>query len=223
MKKTSLLVVVAALLSTGVAQAQNALIDYQGYAWETGGFPPSNAGDEFKFVGVVDSLDSRFGVSLSTHEVTIYVHSLLSTGQVDIGGGVLSIAYTGGDIELYDDASPDHDYGTNPPNPPATPNSFVDGTPFLIGTLSDFFLFFDPSSGQGAYEGNCAFTSGSGLGTLNLLNASGYTFGGAFDTNASGGNVPAGYDLQVDGVIEVEVIVGVEDKSWGAVKDLFRR
>jgi len=223
MKKTSLLVVAAALLSAGVAQAQNALIDYQGYAWETGGFPPSNAGDELKFVGVIDALDSRFGVNLATNEVTIYVHSLLSTGQVDIGGGVLSIAYNGGDIELYDEAAGTHDYGTNPPNPPATPNSFINGVPFLIGTLSNFFLFFDPSSGQGAYEGDCAFTSGSGLATLNQLNANGYTFGGVLDTNASGGNVPAGYDLQVDGVIEVEVIVGVEESSWGAVKGLYRR
>jgi len=222
MKKTSLLVVAAALLSAGVAQAQNALIDYQGYAWETGGFPPSNAGDELKFVGVVDALDARFGVNLGTDEVTIYVHSLLSTGQVDIGGGVLMIAYSGGDIELYQDGTPDHDYGTGPPNPTAPP-TFVDGAPFLIGTLSDFFLFFDPSTGSGAYEGNCDFTSGSGLATLMQLNASGYTFGGVLDNGASGGNVPAGYDLQVDGVIEVEVIVGVEESSWGAVKDLYRR
>jgi hypothetical protein len=222
MKKTSLLVVAAALLSAGVAQAQNALIDYQGYAWETGGFPPSNANDELKFVGVVDALDSRFGVNLATNEVTIYVYGLLSTGQVDIGGGVLSIAYNGGNIELYDDSTPDHDYGTSPPNATA-PSTFVDGTAFLIGTLSDFFLFFDPSTGSGAYEGNCSFTSGSGLSTLNQLNASGYTFGGVLDSAASAGNVPAGYDLQVDGVIEVEVIVGVEEKSWGAVKGLYRR
>jgi hypothetical protein len=221
MKKTSLLVVAAALLSTGVAQADTALIDYQGYSWETGGFPPSSAGDELKFVGVVDALDSRFGVNLGTNEVTIYVHSLLSTGEVDIGGGVLSIAYSGGNIELYQDGTPDRDYGTNPPNPTAPP-TFVDGSPFLIGTLSNFFLFFDPSSGGGAFEGDCSFTSGSGLTTLNQLNASGYTFGGVLDATVSA-NIPVGYQLAVDGSIEVEVIVGVEERSWGAVKDLFRK
>ena len=118
-------------------------------------------------------------------------------------------------IELYDDASPDRDYASSPA-------TFVDGTPFLIGTLSSFFLGFDPSTGNGAYEGNCAFTSGSGLTTLNQLNAGGYTFGGLLDSTVSS-NIPAGYQLAVDGSVEVEVIVGVEEKSWGAVKDLFRK
>jgi hypothetical protein len=113
-------------------------------------------------------------------------------------------------------------FGTNPPNATAPP-TFVDGTLFLGGTFSDFFLFFDPSNGNGAYEGHALFTSGTGLATLDQMNANGYTFGGVLDSNASGGNVPQGYDLQVDGVIEVEVIVGVEQKSWGAVKELYSK
>lgn len=221
MKKTFWLPVVAALLATGLAQAQNATIDYQGYAWETGGFPPSNVNDVLNIVGVVDNIDTRFGINLLVDEVTLWVTNLVSTGQVDIGGGILSIAYSGGNIELWQDPSRNHDYGINPPSL-TSPPTFVDGTLFLGGTLSDFFLFFDPSTGSGAYEGNIDFTSGSGLTTLNQINADGYTFGGVLNSTASGGNVPQGYDLQVDGLIEVEVIVGVEETGWGAVKQLYR-
>jgi hypothetical protein len=175
-------------------------------------------------VGVVDALDSRFNVNLAVDEVTLYVNGLASTGQVDIGGGVLSVSYTGGTIDLYRDPSRDHDFGTNPGQggSPA-PGTFTNGGLFLGGTFQSFFMFFDPSTGSGAYEGNCSFNAGSGLATLNQLNANGYTFGGTLSSNASGGNVPGGYDLQCDGVIEVEVIVGVQQKSWSRIKDLYRR
>lgn len=222
MKRLPLLPAACVLLIAGSALAQNALIDYQGYAWETGGFPESVAGDVLSIVGVVDSLDARFGVNLAVDEVTLHVTGLVSAGQVDIGGGVLSISYSGGTIDLYRDPTRDHDYGIDPPNGTAPP-TFTNGSLLLGGTFSNFFLYFDPSSGSGAYEGNCTFTAGSGLATLNQLNANGYTFGGTLDSNASGGNVPQGYDLQVDGVVEVEVIVGVESRTWGSVKEMYRR
>jgi hypothetical protein len=222
MKKTYVLSVVMAFLTSSVALGQNAIIDYQGYAWETGGVPPSNSGDILSVVGVVDAIDSRFGVNFATEEVTLYVTGLTSTGQVDLGGGVLSVSYSGGTIDLYRDPAQDHDYGINPPNATA-PSTFVNGALFLGGTFSSFFLFYDTSTGSGAYEGDVTFTSGSGLTTLNQIQADGYTFGGVLSDNAAGGNVPDGYNLQVDGVIEVEVIVGVQEKSWSGIKDLYRR
>jgi hypothetical protein len=222
MKRTQWLAAAACALVASHAAAQNALIDYQGYAWETGGFPPSNAGDVLSIVGVVDAIDSRFGVNFALEEVTLYASGLASSGQIDVGGGLLSIAYTGGSIELYRDPLKDHDYGVNPPNPTAPP-TFVNGVLFLGGTLSNFFMFYDPGTGSGAFEADATFTAGSGLATLNQLQANGYTFGGTLDTNGSGGNIPLGYDLQVDGVIEVEVIVGVQQKSWSEIKGLYRR
>jgi len=221
MKKTYVLSAVMAFLTSSAALAQNAIIDYQGYAWETGGVPPSNSGDVLSIVGVVDAIDSRFGVNFAVEEVTLYVTGLSSSGQVDLGGGILSVSYTGGSIDLYRDPLKDHDYGVNPPNPTAPP-TFVNGALFLGGTFSSFFLFFDQNTGSGAYEGNVTFTSGSGLTTLNQIQANGYTFGGVLNSNAAGGNVPTGYDLQVDGVIEVEVIVGVQQKSWSEIKGLYR-
>jgi len=222
MKKLSLLPVAAALLLAGSAAAQNALIDYQGYAWETGGIPASAAGDVLSFVGVVDNIDARFGINFGTEEVTLHVTGLSSGGQVNLGGGLLSVAYSGGTIGLYRDPSRNHDYGTFPANATA-PSTFVDGSLLLGGTLSNFVLFIDTTTGSGAYESSASFTSGSGLTTLNLLQANGFTFGGVLNSAASGGNNPAGYDLQVDGTIEVEVIVGVQEKTWGAMKNLYRR
>lgn len=221
MRKTHLLAVAMALLAN-TALAQNALIDYQGYAWETGGLPPSNAGDVLSVVGVVDAIDVRFGVDFNLEEVTVYASNLISGGQVDLGGGVLSISYSGGNLDLYRDPARNRDYGVNPANATA-PSTFVDGTLFLGGTFNSFFLIIDTATGSGAYEGNVSFNSGTGLATLNQIQANGYTFGGVLSSGAAGGNVPAGYDLQVDGTLEVEVRVGVEQKSWGAVKSLYKR
>src|SRR5262245_66538157 len=124
MKRWTWLPIAAVLVGASGASAQNALIDYQGYAWETGDFPPSNAGDVLSFVGVVDAIDSRFGVNFATEQVTLYVTSLTSTSQVDMGGVVISIAYTSGNIQLWRDPSQEHNYGVNLPISTAT-------TPFL--------------------------------------------------------------------------------------------
>lgn len=221
MRKTHLLTVAMALLAN-TALAENALIDYQGYAWETGGLPPSNAGDVLSVVGVVDAIDPRFGVNFALEEVTFYASNLLSLGEVNLGGGQLMISYSGGNLDLYRDPALNRDYGVNPANATA-PSTFVDGALFLGGTFNSFFLFLDTTTGSGAYEGTVTFNSGSGLATLNQILANGYTFGGVLSSAAAGGNVPAGYDLQVDGILEVEVFVGVEQKSWGAVKRLYQR
>jgi len=217
-----LLLVLAVSVSIGVAHADVAIIDYQGYAWETGGFPPSNMGDVFNVVGVVDALDPIFGINLLVEEVTFYVTNLASGGQVDIGGGVLSISYTGGTIDLYRDPSMDHDYGVSPPNGTA-PSTFTNGSLLLGGTFDTFFLFYDPATQTGAYEGTVTFTTGSGLGALSQLQAPGYTFGGILSPSAAGGNVPAGYDLQADGTLEIRYEIGVEEKSWSTIKEMYRR
>jgi hypothetical protein len=219
--KKLLFVMAMAILAAGSASAQNALIDFQGYSYETGGFQPSNSGDVLSIVGVVDALDTRFGVNLGTEEVTVYVTGLVSGGEFPVGGGIVQVAYAGGTIEMYRDPSQDHDYGVNPPNATAPP-TFVNGALFLGGALSSFFLYYDTTTGSGAYEANANFTSGSGLTTLNLLNASGYTFGGVISDATAGGTPPQGYDLQVDGVVEVRVPVAVQPQSWSGVKELYR-
>ena len=92
MRKTPLVLLVVAVLGLAtVAHAGVNIIDYQGYAWENGGFTPSNPGDVLNIVGVTDNVDAIFGVNLGNEELTIWVTNLTSTGQVPLGGGVLAV------------------------------------------------------------------------------------------------------------------------------------
>jgi hypothetical protein len=208
--------------SAAFAQTVTPIIDYQGNAWETGGIPPSNPGDIFSIAAVVDALDPIFAVNLATTELTLWVTNLQSTGQVDIGGGFLATTFVGGDIQLWDDPSKNRSYGINPPNA-TVPSTFTDGTLFLGGILTSFILFYDTSTGSGAYEGNIIFNAGSALSTVTGIQGDGFTFGAVLDTQATGGNVPEGYDFQIDGVIEVTIIVAVEKTTWGQVKSLYNK
>ena len=47
-----------------------------------------------------------------------------------------------------------------------------------------------------------------------------YTWGGNFLPD-TGAQIPDGYDLQVDGVFEIEEAVSTENASWGSLKALF--
>jgi hypothetical protein len=92
-----------------------------------------------------------------------------------------------------------------PPNG-EVPATFVNGTLCLAGTLEDFVLYFDPHTGGGAFEARVQFTEGDCLVALQALRAEGFTFGGVLSPAAAVGNVPEGYDLQVDGLLEAEGI-----------------
>lgn len=221
MRKTPLILLVVAILGTApVAYAGTNIIDYQGYAWETGGFVPSNVTDVLNVVGVTDNVDAIFSVNLGIEELTIHVTGLLSTGQVPLGGGVIAVNYIGGTLDVWRDPAMNHDYGINPPNGTA-PSTFIDGSLLLGGFFTSFVLYFDTVNGVGSYEGNVTWTAGTALGTINGIHNDGFTFGGVLSDAAASGTVPDGYDLQADGVIEIKVTVGVEDTTWSGVKSLY--
>lgn len=206
------LVVAFAIPAFGQASA----IDYYGYAWETGGFPPSDVGDVLVFTGVTDYADPVFGVDLGTEEVTFYMYDLVSTGSMDIGGGTLMINYTGGYLEIYRDAGMNADWGISPPNP-TSPSTFIDGTLFFKGSFNSMTVFLNPG-GDGSYEGSLDGIGGTMIDEV--CTGCVYTWGGNF-APASGAQIPDGYDLQVDGVFEIEEAVSTENSNWGSVKALF--
>jgi hypothetical protein len=195
---------------------QVAAIDYYGYAWETGGFPPSEPGDDLVLVGVGDWADPMFGVDLGNEEITFYMSALTSTGGVDVGGGTLMINYVGGFLEIYRDPSQNAAWGINPPNPTA-PSTFVDGTLFFQGSFNTMTVFLNPG-GDGAFEGTLDGIGGTMID--DICSDCVYTYGGNF-TPPSGAQIPDGYDLQVDGVFEIDRAVSTETSSWGSVKALF--
>jgi hypothetical protein len=201
---------------TGPAQAQVSIIDYLGFAWEDGGFLPSNPGDEFVFTGVTTSLDAIFGVNLATHEVTFHAYGLISTGQFVDGFGNTIVAYAGGTLDIWVDAAEDADWGTNPPNA-TSPSTFSNGSLLFSGSFTSFTVVITPG-GAGAYEGTLDGVGGTVL--AGGCSGCAFTWGGAF-TSDVGAQIPTGYDLQMDGVFELDNAVSTESTGWGALKARF--
>jgi len=208
------MMLVAALALPAFGQAS--AIDYYGFAWEDGGFPPSNPGDALTFTGVGDYADPVFGVDIGVEEVTFYMYDLISTGGIDLGGGYLQIDYVGGTLEIYRDGAMNADWGIAPPNA-TSPSTFVDGTLFFQGAFISMTVFLSPD-GSGAYEGTLDALGGTMID--DVCTGCVYTWGGNFSA-PSGAQIPDGYDLQVDGVFEIEEAVSTEETSWGSVKALF--
>ena len=215
--KTLLLCLVLALTvaATPAAAGQIILMDYTGFGWESGGVPISNPGDVFAITAVAVSYDPLFGVAPSSQEVTIFIYDLISTGEVPVGGDTY-IAYTGGKIEVYEDAILDHDWGTFPPN--GLQSTFTNGALLFEGDFTDFGLQLT-ASGFGVYEGTIDGVGGTSAAICDGLTDCAYTFGGAFQREIA--QVPDGYDLQIDGTLEVDAAVPATVSSFGAVKSLF--
>lgn len=207
------------LLLASAAQAQVtcdgafALVDYVGFGWETGGILPSNANDELKFTAVATQIDALFGVDLQVEEVTIYVDGLLSAGQFNMGTSWL-IGYSGGHIEVYSDVSQDADWGVFPPN--GQLGTFTNGTLLFEGDFTSFTVQMDLGGNAGAFEG---IIDGVGGTVANACTDCAYTFGGIFGDQIA--QVPDGYDLQIDGGLEVCETVPNDAQSFGSIKALF--
>ncbi|MEN8006267.1 MAG: hypothetical protein ABFS42_04595 [Candidatus Krumholzibacteriota bacterium] len=214
----SMVPVMLVLLTIGANPALAAVADYVGFGWETGGIDPSVPGDELAIATVVTQIDALFGIDLNAVESTLYIDGLLSQGAiVNPSTGITTISYTGGTLRLYADPGEDSDWGINPANG-TVPSTFINGDLLFEASFTSFSLILQ-SSGGGAFEGYLNGTGGSAL--IGPCSDCAYTFAGAFST-PSGAQIPEGYDLQVDGVLEVESAVAIENMSWGSVKNLYR-
>lgn len=200
----------------GIASGQVAIADYLGFGWEDGGLPPSLPGEQLQIAAIVNSADPIFGLNLAVEEATIYVHGLISTGGFPDGFGNTIIAYVGGTLELWQDPAQNADWGVFPPNA-TSPATFMDGNLLLEGAFTDFVLVLS-ASGAGAYEGHLDGIAGS---LISACSDCIYTWGGSFDTNV-GAQVPDGYDVQIDGVLEVDESISTNHESFGALKALYR-
>ena len=212
------LVLLITLVAVPASAGPLILMDYSGFAWETGGVPVSSPGDVLALTAVAVQYAPLFGVDPASQEVTIYIYDLQSTGEFLDPFGNIRISYTGGRNEVYEDAILDHDWGINPPNGQQV--SFTNGSLLLEGNFTEFFLTIPPS-GAGAYEGNIDGVGGTSAAICDGLADCAYTFGGAFSRDV-GAQIPDGYDLQIDGTLEVDSAVPTTPTSFGAVKSLFR-
>jgi hypothetical protein len=207
------------VFSAAPATADTINMDYTGFAWETGGLPSSMPGDVLELTAIALTYDPAFNVSPGTQEVTLYIWGLTSLGETLDPYGNTQVSYTGGHIEVYEDSVLDHDWGINPPN--GQQSTFTNGALLFEGDFTDFWLALAPS-GIGAFEGNIDGVGGTAANICDGLADCAYTFGGAFDRNF-GPQLPEGYDLQIEGTLEVLASVPANESSFGAIKSLYRQ
>jgi len=227
MKHLNRILLFSGLLAVLVAPAvadEMAYIDYLGYAWETGGFPPSEPGDVLEFVGITSNIDPFFGIDLGEFELTFHLHGL-SNCQVDTLPAFIQYTYCEGYLDVYMDPQMDADYGIDPPNM-TSPNSFTNGILFLHAGFLDGFKLYMTSTGSGFFDATLEGIEGWVLNNpCPPGNPCIFTWGGAF-TNIPGepplAQIPAGYDIQMDGVLEVDQVISNESSTWSGVKALYR-
>jgi hypothetical protein len=215
MKKLTAFVFAVLMATAPAASAQDTQILFvSGNAWETGGFPPSNVGDIFACVGILNDIGDPLIWDTENYSYTWYVRDLVSLGE-SIYGPVHVASYSGGLFTVYVDWLPsNHDYGINPPNA-TVPSTFNDGiSTYLDGFFTDFTMNFNDDTQSGTFNGTLTFTGGD---VFPLLSATeGWTFG----SNLAGVS-PLGYDVELNGQVEL-LIVAVEEVTWGGIKALYR-
>lgn len=215
MKKVTTLFLALLALAVPTAYAQQTqILHMSGNSWETGGFPPSNLGDEFSAVGILNDIDQPLVWDTANYSYTWYVRDLSSLGEV-IFGTTRYVTYGGGLFTIYVDFLPsNHNYGVNPPNATA-PSTFSDGiSTYLDGYFVDFTLTYNHATSSGSFAGTLNLTGGDVFPLLD--NTDGWTFG----SNIAGFS-PQGYDLEVNGDVFLST-VSVQEQSWGSIKNLYR-
>jgi len=195
--------------------ADTTILYTAGNAWETGGFPTSDPGDELQAVGILTDIRLPLVWNTSLYSYTWFIRDLVSTGET-LNGTTHIATYSGGLITFYVDTKPsNHDYGVNPPSA-TVPSTFTDGiSTYLEGSFDDFTLTWNEATAQGGFTGTITFTGGDVFGLLS--SPTGWTFGANI-----GGFSPEGYDLEVNGQVFVEGPSATDASSWGAIKGLYR-
>jgi hypothetical protein len=216
MKKvtTLFLAIVAVAAPAAYAGGDQQILHLSGNSWETGGFPPSNLGDQFEAVGILNDIDAPLVWDTANYSYTWHVRNASSVGEI-INGTTRIVTYSGGELTIYVDFLPsNHDYGVNPPNA-TSPSTFTDGiSMYLDGDFTDFTLTYNHATAQGQFVGTLSFTGGDVFPLLSQPD--GWTFG----ANIAGFS-PSGYDLELNGDVGL-YIVSTEEKSWGSIKNLYR-
>jgi hypothetical protein len=218
MKKVTTLALTFVLAFAVAANATDQILHLSGHAWEDDGpggtFPPSNPGDVFNIVGVLNDIEAPLVWDTANYSYTVHVRNLVSLGETVIGTTHVA-GYSGGLFTVYVDWLPSNAvYGINPPNATA-PSTFTDGiSTYLDGYFTAFTMTFNTATQAGSFSGQLTFTGGD---VFSLLTATtGWTFGANL-ANVS----PEGYDVQMNGDVYLQV-VSVEPQSWGGIKSLYR-
>jgi hypothetical protein len=218
-----LLATCVALAVATPARAASLLFDYVGFDYES---PNPNAatfgelGSGYVGLGTVPFLFAPLVSNTAVNEYTFVIDGLSPTSITPIGTSNV-IAYSTGTLTIYEDPTAGGTTATFAPNPPnpTVPSSFTDGTPILVGSLTNFQFVVDTATGTGYFEAVLTVTGGTQLGNFPLDQRTGWTFSGS-TSNAL--NIPPGYAHQLDGQAFLNSATATRHASWGQLKAGYR-
>jgi hypothetical protein len=200
----------------GVASA-TPFFDFFGFDYLDG--PPYSVGTTVTVPMAFDRTqpDLPIPMDLEQYEATVLVSALQIT-DVQASGGVVSLTFAGGLIQIFEDPAKNAQWSDNPPNA-QVPASFTDGTLILGGTFTDCVMIFDLTMGTGTVQGHVDFTTGSRLNEIDV--PAGWLFYGGVSTNPIFG-IPAGYEMAWDPQLMSPEATATRQTTWGKVRGLFR-
>jgi hypothetical protein len=152
----------------------------------------------------------------ATYEVTWAYQDMEVVSYNEIG--LLRVwSLAGGTIGIYEDASPDLDYGNDPATGIATATN---GTAALLGDVSTAAFTFNTISETGTFSGMFTWSGGTRLAELGDLAFQEWNiFHGASSDESV--NVPDGYHSRFAGRIYVMGPTAIEDGSWSQIRALY--
>ena len=219
---TLLLLAACVLATPNSARAQSLLFDYLGFDYESPNPLPGEFGEDgsgYVGLGTVPFLFAPLSGNTALNEYTFVLEGT-ATGFMTVGNYRI-VSYTPGGITIYEDAKAGGttaDFGINPPNATA-PGTFSDGTPILVGTLTDFRFVVNTNDGTGSFEAVFNVTGGTQLANFPLNQRTGWTFSGS---SGNALNIPEGYEHQIDGQTFLNAPSKAQRVTWGRLKAGFR-
>lgn len=214
--------------------AAGPVIDWDpAYMWQAGGTPTNlPVGGVMNFVGTIsgfgDPLD-YLNANLPTREYTFTGVNLISLGTVTVGPPATQIyttSYSGGIINVYEDAAPNAVFAPFPPNA-QVPSTFQDGSaPLLTGNFTRFTVTTNNFTAfkVGNIEGDINWTGGTLIDkfrTISGLICPGLFTGGATWNTAPNIGIP-GYLFRHDGKIDLQCPTPTRNSTWGRIKQMYR-
>ena len=225
-RSVALVVAVGLCLAVpAVASAQTLFFDYVGFDYEDPNPNPlvfGEPGSGYVGLGFVPNLFAPLVANTVANEYTYQFSGLSPISSTPVGPFVI-IDYSPGTLVIYEDdktSGTAANYGVNPPNGSAPP-SFVDGTTYLVGNLTNFRFILDTSTNTGSFEADYEAVGGAQIGNVPLNQRKGWTFAGATGNDIE---IPAGYIHQIDGQTFLNAPVHVVNKTtWGELKARYAR
>jgi len=206
------------------ARAQVVIVDYVGFDYEYPIVVPGTfggVGNGYHGIGEVPVLGAPLTSDPANYQYT-YELTGLTASSLTVASGFAVVEYSGpGTLTVYEDSKATGTpfaYGIDPPNGSA-PASFTDGTPILVGSVTNFRYIYDVAHGTGSYDSDFEVVGGTQFGSIPPDERKGWQFAGTSQNSVTN---PPGYAHQVDGQALLQLPVPVRSASWGALKRRYR-